>query len=81
MANWMAGAVRRPGAFRAKARAAGQSTSAFARSHDTGNSRTAKQARLAETFAKFRPKRKRSMADQISTMRSSGAFGRKASGY
>lgn len=52
--NWIAGAVKRPGALRRKAAAAGQSTMGFARRHDTGNSQTAKQSRLAETFAKLR---------------------------
>jgi hypothetical protein len=54
MANWIAGAVKRPGALKAKAKAAGESTMGFAESHDEGNSRTAKQSRLAETFAGFR---------------------------
>jgi hypothetical protein len=82
MANWMASAVKRPGALRAKAQRAGVSTMAFARSHDTGGSRTARQARLAETFAKFRPKKKAGrMATHLTRMRQGGAFKTKASGY
>lgn len=52
--NWMAGAVKRPGAFRAKAKAAGMSTSAYAAKERNAPGRTGKQARLAQTFAKFR---------------------------
>jgi hypothetical protein len=51
--NWIAGAVQHPGALRRKAAAAGQSTGQFAAAHDTGNSTTAKQSRLAETLAGF----------------------------
>jgi hypothetical protein len=53
--NWMAGAVKRPGAFRAKAEKAGMSTQAFARkeAHNPNASpRTKKQAVLAQTFAR-----------------------------
>lgn len=53
---FMQNAVKRPGALRAKASVAGESTSEFAHEHDKGNSRTAKQSRLAEVFARFRPK-------------------------
>jgi len=49
--NWIAKAVsKRPGALTAKAKAAGMSTMAFAHAHDKGNSRTSRQARLAETL-------------------------------
>jgi hypothetical protein len=58
--NWMAGAVKRPGALRAKAAKAGMSTSEFARKHASDPGRTGKQARLAKTFAKFRRHGKRS---------------------
>lgn len=54
--NFMAGAVKHPGALREEAAEAGESTMAFAHSHDKGNSTTAKRSRLAETFAKFRPR-------------------------
>lgn len=52
--NWMAGAVKRPGALRKKAQAAGMSTSAYAAKHKNDPGRTGKQARLSQTFAKFR---------------------------
>ena len=57
--NWMAGAVKRPGAFTAKAKAAGKGVQEYAR-QVTGPSSTAspltkKQGNLAKTFAKYRP--------------------------
>lgn len=51
----MQSAVKRPGAFRAKAEKAGMSTSAYAakEAHDpNASSRTKKQAVLAQTFAR-----------------------------
>ena len=53
--DWMADAVKRPGAFKAKAKAAGMSTQAYAAKEKTAPGRLGKQARLAQTFAKFRP--------------------------
>jgi hypothetical protein len=55
--NFIQKAIKRPGALKKKAKKAGESTSAFARSHDKGNSRTAKQSRFAETLAKIRSHR------------------------
>jgi hypothetical protein len=55
--KWMAGAVKRPGAFRAKAQKAGMSTSAYAakvKNSPTASTRTKRQAALARTFAKHR---------------------------
>jgi hypothetical protein len=75
--NWMAGAVKHPGALRRKAAAVGESTTEFARSHDAGNSTTAKQSRLAETFARFRPKKKGGLAHHLTRLRARGAFGKK----
>ena len=46
--------VKRPGAFSAKAKKAGESTSAYARQEAGAPGRLGKQARLAETFAKMR---------------------------
>lgn len=43
------------GAFKAKAKAAGMGTMAYAEKMDSAPGRTGKQARLAETFAKYRP--------------------------
>lgn len=57
--NWMAGAVKRPGAFRRKAEEAGMSTSAYAAkvtapgSH--ADARTKRQGNLAKIFARERP--------------------------
>ncbi len=53
--DWMADAVKRPGAFKAKAKAAGMSTQAYAAKEKAAPGRLGKQARLAQTFAKFRP--------------------------
>lgn len=59
--NWIKGAVKRPGAFRAKAKRAGMSTAAYARkvlkkgSH--ASARTKRQARLAQTFSRMRKRR------------------------
>lgn len=55
--KWIQKAVKHPGALTRKAHKAGQSVSEYAHKHDEGNSRTAKQARLAETFAKMRHKK------------------------
>lgn len=52
--NFIKDAIKRPGALKKKAHKSGMSTSAFAKSHDKGNSRTAKQSRFAETLAKLR---------------------------
>jgi hypothetical protein len=56
--KWMQSAVKRPGAFTAKARAAGRSVAAHASyvaSHPGQfDTRTKRQANLAKTFAKFR---------------------------
>jgi len=52
--HWMKDAVKHPGALKKKAKAAGESTMEFARSHENAPGKAGKQARLAETFAKFR---------------------------
>jgi len=49
-------AIKRPGALKKKAKAAGKSTMAFAHAHDKGDSRTSKQSRFAETLSKLRKK-------------------------
>lgn len=57
MSDWIAGAIKRPGAFKAKAKRAGMSTSAYAskvRSSSTASARTKRQAALAQTLAKMR---------------------------
>jgi len=56
--KWIQGAIKRPGAFSAKAKAAGKSTAAFARSAlkegSHASTRTKRQAALAQTLAKIR---------------------------
>ena len=56
--NWIKGAIKRPGAFRAKAKIAGKSNSAVGRavlkSPGRYSPRTVRQARLAKTLGKMR---------------------------
>jgi len=52
--NWIAGAIKRPGALRKKAKGAGMSTMAFAQKNKGKPGRTGKQARLAVTLSKMR---------------------------
>jgi hypothetical protein len=58
--NWIKGAIKRPGAFSAKAKAAGMSTSAFAAKVSKPGSKastlTKRQANLAKTLGKMRKK-------------------------
>jgi hypothetical protein len=58
--NWIQGAIKRPGAFSAKAKAAGMSTSAFAAKVSKPGSKastlTKRQANLAKTLGKMRKK-------------------------
>lgn len=57
MGNWIAGAIKHPGALKAKAKKAGESTMAFARSHAASKGTTGRQARLAITLGKLRKKK------------------------
>ena len=63
--NFMGTAVKRPGAFAAKAKRAGKSTAAYAtqvvsklkgKTTTASERRLLKQAVLAKTFKKYRPK-------------------------
>lgn len=56
--NWIKGAVRKPGAFKAQAKRAGKSTKAFAKEHAHDSGRTGKRARLALTFSRMSKGRK-----------------------
>lgn len=56
--RWIQGAVKRPGALTRKAKAAGQSVQAYARSHRADPGLTGKQARLAITFKKMGARRR-----------------------
>lgn len=58
MANWIKGAIKHPGAFKKKAQAAGESTSAFASEHSGDGGKTGQQARLAQTLMGMKYKRK-----------------------
>ena len=48
--NWIAGAIKHPGALTKKAKSAGESPMAFAESHKSAPGKTGKQARLAITL-------------------------------
>jgi hypothetical protein len=56
--HWIAGAIKRPGAFRAKAQAAGMSTAAYVSKAlsktSTASTRTKRQAALAKTLSGLR---------------------------
>ena len=60
--KWIQGAIRRPGAFTRKARAAGMSVSAYAarvlRPGSRADVRTKRQAVLARTLARLRRRRR-----------------------
>lgn len=61
--KWIQGAIKNPGAFSAKAKRAGMSTSAYAR-HVTrkgskASAKTKRQANLAKTLGKMRARRGR----------------------
>ena len=59
--NWIAGAIKHPGALKKKAKAAGMSVSAFAnKATKTGSkasTTTKRQANLAKTLSKMRKKK------------------------
>jgi len=52
--NWIKGAIKHPGALRRKARAAGESTAAYAQEHASDKGTTGRQARLAITLGRLR---------------------------
>lgn len=60
--NWIKGAIKRPGAFTAKAKKAKMSTSAFAKKVKANPTKfsttTRRQANLATTLSKMRSKKK-----------------------
>jgi len=55
---WIKKAIKRPGALKRKAKAAGMSTMAYARSKRKAKGRTGRQARLAITLKGLRRRRK-----------------------
>ncbi len=50
MANWIAGAIKKPGSFTKQADNAGQSVSAFAQQKKSAPGKTGARARLAITL-------------------------------
>ena len=59
--KWIQGAIKRPGAFKAKAKKAGMSTSAYAtkvtKKGSKASARTKRQANLAKTLSRVRRKK------------------------
>ena len=53
MANWIAGAVKKPGSFRAAAKRAGESTHEYAEEKKDASGKVGKRARLALTLMKM----------------------------
>lgn len=51
--NWIAGAIKKPGALTAQAKKAGMSPMAFARKNKGKKGKTGARARLALTLASF----------------------------
>jgi hypothetical protein len=60
--RWIQSAIKRPGALTEKARRAGMSPMEYARRHASDPGRTGKQARLALTLQKLRPRGRRARA-------------------
>ena len=60
--KWIKGAIKRPGAFKAKAKKAGMSTGAYAtkvlKKGSKSSTRTERQASLAKTLGKLRKRKK-----------------------
>ena len=54
--NWISKAIKNPGAFSAKAKAAGMSTTSYAQKKYHAPGALGKQARLATSLMKFRRK-------------------------
>jgi hypothetical protein len=52
--KWIAGAIKHPGAFSAKAKKAGKSTSEYAQEKEEAKGTLGKQARLAQTLSRMR---------------------------
>lgn len=58
MANWIAGAIKHKGSFKAAAKRAGKSTAAYAKEKAHAPGKLGKRARLAETLSKLRHRKK-----------------------
>lgn len=55
--NWIKGAIEKPGAFSAKAKRAGETTSQYAKEKAHAPGKLGKEARLAQTLSKMRHKK------------------------
>jgi len=58
MANWIKGAIKHPGAFSAKAKRAGMSTSAYAQKEKHAGGTLGREANLAQTLGRLRKRKK-----------------------
>ena len=76
--KWIQGAIKRPGAFTAKAKAAGKSTAGYARSvlkeGSQASTRTKRQAALAQTLSKLRSGKAKFLLPLILTVLASSAY-------
>lgn len=63
--QWIAGAIKHPGAFKAKAKKAGESTREFAEAHQHDSGRTGSQARLALTLMGMHHGKKKTPAQKL----------------
>ncbi len=59
MANWIQGAIKKPGAFTAEAKSAGESVGKFAQEKKHAGGKTGQRARLAITLRKLAKSRKK----------------------
>lgn len=57
--KWIQGAIKSPGSFTKKAKAAGKGVMQYAKENMGASGATGKQARLAATLAKFRKGKKK----------------------
>ena len=57
MVNWIAGAIKKKGSFKAAAKKAGMSTGAFAQKKKHASGKVGARARLAITLGKMRKKK------------------------
>ena len=76
--QWIQGAIKRPGAFTRKAKAAGMGVQEYAgkvtKPDSTASTQTKRQANLAKTLRGFSRKRKRSPGQIQRTVRRGGDF-------
>ena len=57
--HWIQGAIKHPGAFSAKAKAAGKTTAEYAKEKQDAGGKLGRQARLAEVLMHLNPYKKK----------------------